>query len=410
MNDDTHGAGDRRDDDDGRAGQDSHRRTLLHVIDKFSMSDGHPSSCTKLLADWAELHDPARFAVHFCGLQRDGGARYLEERGHVVHTIERGKISPAIARDIVSLARQLGAHLLHLHGYSAANFGRLAARQLDIPAVVHEHAILKVKPHQFLADLVLRGYTDCGVAISNAVREFMVRGRCIPRRRIEVIHNGVRLERFADVAPERVAALRTALGLADDAVVIGTVTRLREEKGNRYLVDAAARLLRQFPRAVVLVLGDGPERSFLEARARRHGIDPERFKMPGFQEDIPAALSLMQIAVVPSIREGLSLAVLEAMAAGKPIVATQVGGILELVAHEESAILVPPADGAALAAGIERLVAAPETGVTLAARARARSRRFSIEHNVRRLEELYERLFDEHARSHAGQRGQRIAA
>jgi glycosyltransferase involved in cell wall biosynthesis len=103
-------------------------------------------------------------------------------------------------------------------------------------------------------------------------------------------------------------------------------------------------------------------------------------------------------------------AVLEAMAAGKPIVATQVGGILELVAHEESAILVPPADGAALAAGIERLLAAPETGVTLAARARARSRRFSIEHNVRRLEELYERLFDEHARSHAGQRGQRIAA
>jgi glycosyltransferase involved in cell wall biosynthesis len=407
MHDDTRSASGGR---DGHDAHDDHRRTLLHVIDKFSMSDGHPSSCTKLLADWAELHDPGRFAVHFCGLQRDGGGRYLEERGHLVHYIERGKVSPAIASDIAALARHLGADLLHLHGYSAANFGRLAGRRLGIPAVVHEHAILKVKPHQFLADLALRGHTDCGVAISNAVREFMVRGRCVPRRRIEVIHNGIRLERFAEVAPERVAALRTALGIAEDAVVIGTVTRLREEKGNRYLIDAAARLLRQFPQAVVLVLGDGPERADLEARARRHGIDPGRLRMPGFQEDVPAALALMRIAVVPSIREGLSLAVLEAMAAGKPIVATCVGGILELVAHEETAILVPPADGDALAAGVARLLSSPEEAATLAARACERSRSFSIEHNVERLEALYERLISEHARSQAGARGQRIAA
>ncbi len=368
--------------------------TILHVIDKFSMEGSHPSSCTKLLADWAAFHDQARFKIKFCGLQRDIGGQYLEKRNLETHYIERGKISPVIATEIAALARQVDANIIHLHGYSAANFGRLAGWRLGLPTIVHEHAILKVKPHQFMADMVLRSRTGCAVAISNAVREFMVRGRCIPRDRIRVIHNGIKLDEFGHVAPERQQALRNQLGIPADKVVIGSVTRLREEKGNRYMLEAAAHLMTQFPQAIFLVIGDGPDRAALEQQARDLQLPPERLLMPGFLDDIPAALAIMDIAVVASIREGLSLAVLEAMASSKPIVATRVGGILELVAHEETAILVRPADPVAISTGIARLLTATDSAATIACRAHERSRQFSIENNVRKLEDLYDQLIE----------------
>ncbi len=374
--------------------------TILHVIDKLSFDQSNPSSCTLLLANWAAAHDSARFTVKVCSLQRDPGEAYLEQQGVTVHCLQLGKISPRIAGELVTLIRRWDADIIHLHGYASANFGRLAARATGIPSIVHEHAVLRIRPHQFVADLLLRPLNQTGIAVSAAVKRFMVRGRSIPADKIQVIHNGIQLESFGAPTAAQVAAFRATHGVPDSGPVVGTVTRLFEIKGNRYLIDAFARLAPRFPTASLLIVGEGPDLAALAAQASQQGIDPARLIFTGFVKDVPTALAAMDILVVSSLQEGLSMVVLEAMAAGKPIIATRVGGIVELLESETTGLLIPPADAAALADSIATLLQDSEQAAALARAVRVASEKHSIENNVRRLEELYDRLLASPAPPH----------
>jgi len=365
---------------------------ILHVIDKFSMDGENPSSCSHLFAEWIPRHDPARFQVAVAGLRpRDAAGEFLERRGIEVHYITEGKFSPKNIGAIARVARDGRFDILHLHGYSSANFGRLAARKLGIPAIVHEHAVLKVLPHQFIIDRLLRSTTDIAVGVSKAVKDFMIRGRSIPEEKIRVIWNGVRLERYQDVPAEKVSAFRQRLQVPAEARLVGTVTCLREEKGNRYLIEAAAQLAKQHPQVYFVFVGDGPLRQALQQQARDAGIG-ERVIFTGFVPDIPPALAAFDVVAIPSLREGFGLAMVEAMAAGKPVVASNVGGLAEIAENEVSALLVPPADATALAQALERLLTDTGLAQRLAHQAREHSRKFSIEANVRELEALYEAL------------------
>ncbi len=365
---------------------------VLHVIDKFTMDGVNPSSCSRLFADWIPLHDSSRFQVDVVGLRpRDAAGAFLEKQGITVHYIQEGKFSPKNITAIADLAARGDYDILHLHGYSSANFGRLAARKIGIRSIVHEHAILPVQPHQYVADWLLRNRTDVAVAVSNAVKAFMIHGRSIPEEKIEVIWNGIDLEHFQNVPAERVQHFREQHGLPETGTIIGTVTRLREEKGNAYLLEAAAEVLRHEPEVTFVLIGDGPLRDTLQQQARDLGI-AEKVLFTGFVSDIQAALAALDIVVIPSLREGFGLALVEAMAAGKPVVATKVGGMIELARHERSALMVYEADSPALAQAILRLLQEPELAQQLADQAREDSGRFSIGENVRSLEALYERL------------------
>ncbi len=370
----------------------SQRIRILHIIDKFTMDGVNPSSCSRLFAEWIPQHDAARFEVEVAGLRpRDAAGEFLEKQGIRVHYITEGKMSPANIPAIERLVRQGKYDLLHLHGYSSANFGRIAARRLGIPSVMHEHAVLKVLPHQFVIDWLLRHKTDVAVAVSQAVKQFLMRGRSVPEEKIRVIWNGVPLQAFRAVPPERIAEFRRHLNVADGAPLVGTVTRLREEKGNRYLIEAAAQVLPQMPEVNFVIIGDGPQRNELELLARKLGVSRQVI-FAGFVNDVPAALAALDIVAMPSLREGFGLALAEAMAAGKPAVASKVGGLAELAENEKTALLVPPADAAALSAALLRLLRDEELRRRLARNAQEASSAFSIEANVRALEELYEEL------------------
>ncbi len=365
---------------------------VLHVIDKFTMDGVNPSSCSRLFADWIPLHDSSRFQVDVAGLRpKDAAGEFLEKQGIRVFYIQEGKISPKNIAAIAALAEEGNYDILHLHGYSSANFGRLAARKVGIRSIVHEHAILQVQPHQFVVDWLLRKRTDVAVAVSNAVKAFMMHGRSIPEEKIEVIWNGIDLKQFQNVPEERVRRFREQHGLPENAKIIGTVTRLREEKGNAYLIEAAAEVLRQEPETTFVLIGDGPLRDSLQQQAQELGID-EKVLFTGFVTDVHAALAALDIVVLPSLREGFGLALVEAMAAGKPVVATKVGGMIELARHERSALMVYEADSPALAQAILRLIREPALAQQLAAQAKEDSARFSIEENVRALEALYGRM------------------
>ncbi len=365
---------------------------VLHVIDKFTMDGVNPSSCSRLFADWIPLHDSSRFQVDVAGLRpKDAAGEFLEKQGIRVFYIQEGKISPKNIAAIAALAEEGNYDILHLHGYSSANFGRLAARKVGIRSIVHEHAILQVQPHQFVVDWLLRKRTDVAVAVSNAVKAFMMHGRSIPEEKIEVIWNGIDLKQFQNVPEERVRRFREQHGLPENAKIIGTVTRLREEKGNTYLIEAAAEVLRLEPETTFVLIGDGPLRDSLQQQAQELGIG-EKVVFTGFVTDVHAALAALDIVVLPSLREGFGLALVEAMAAGKPVVATKVGGMIELARHERSALMVYEADSPALAQAILRLIREPELAQQLAAQAKEDSARFSIEENVRALEALYGRM------------------
>ncbi len=365
---------------------------VLHVIDKFSMDGVNPSSCSRLFAQWIPLHDKNKFQIDVAGLRpRDAAGVFLEQHGIKVFYIEEGKYSPKNIKAIAELAKKGNYDILHLHGYSSANFGRLAGKKSGAKTIVHEHAVLKVLPHQFVIDWLLRNKSDVGLGVSNAVKDFMMKGRSLPEDRIEVIWNGIPLEEFSQPDDKKVREFRNNLGLPDEAYILGTVTRLREEKGDKYLLDAFAEIAEAHPPVFLVLIGDGPLKDQLSEQTHKLGIG-DRVIFTGFVADVPVALNALDLIAIPSLREGFGLALVEAMAAGKPIVASYVGGMRELAENEKNALMVPPADAKELASALQRLLSDKKLRELLSQQARADSAKFSIEKNVDALEKLYEQV------------------
>jgi glycosyltransferase involved in cell wall biosynthesis len=322
---------------------------------------------------------------------RDAAGKHLEANGVQVFYIDKGKYSFANVGALAQVIRQEKIDLLHLHGYSAANFGRLAARKTGIPSVMHEWAVLKVLPHQYIMDWLLRHQTDVAVGVSEGVREFLIRGRSVSLHKTRVVWNGVNLNNFKTADPAKVQMFREKFGITDQHKVIGTVTRLREEKGNRYFIEAAPQVLREFPEARFIIVGDGPLRDELEKLSQTLNLNAKLY-FAGFVSEVAVALAAMDIYVMPSLMEGFPFALAEAMAAGKTVVVTNVGGMKEMVQHEENGLLVPPANNVALAAALVRLLGNPAFCEHLGHAARERSQYFSVERNVMALETLYTEL------------------
>jgi glycosyltransferase involved in cell wall biosynthesis len=208
-------------------------------------------------------------------------------------------------------------------------------------------------------------------------------------RRTEVIPSGVDTERFQPRAGARVAA-KARLGVPPDRPLIGTVGRLEGRKGTATLIEAAARLADYGAADVgVVVAGDGPLRGELRGLVERLGL-AACVTLLGQRSDVREVLAALDVFVLPSRTEGMSNALLEAMAMACPVVATAVGGTPEVVVPGETGVLVPPAEPAAMAAAVARLLAAPELAARLGAAARRRiENRYGSRAMVRRLEGLY---------------------
>jgi glycosyltransferase involved in cell wall biosynthesis len=370
---------------------------VLHVADKLAMGDSTVHGVTRCLALWVPRYDPAQFTVsvhNFGGM--DPGAEYLAGLGVPVGGTRRGKMNPRLLGDLLTTVRRERVGLLHLHGYGATDIGRVVARLAGIPSIVHEHFIDQRSPvPERMADLALRPLTTWAIAVSGAVRDFMVRRRAIPPDRLEVVPNGAALEAMA-LAPPRgspgALALRAELGIPPGHAVVAIVGRLNPIKGHTYFLRAAERVLRELPDVTFLVIGDGELDAELRAEARGLGLG-ERVIFTGYREDVPALLQATDILAITSLSEGSPLNLFEAMAAGCAVVATRVGGIPELLEPERTGLMVPPADPEAIAGAMLRLIRERELRHRLAEAARAVvSQRFDVRHTVRAFERRYAAL------------------
>jgi glycosyltransferase involved in cell wall biosynthesis len=248
--------------------------------------------------------------------------------------------------------------------------------------------------YQGLADRLLAPLTDRAIAVSGSTRDFLVRERHVPLARVRLIWNGAPLDEFAPVAPEVARAARRSLGVAEDALVVGAIGRLNEQKGHRYLVEAAPALLGPRPSAHLLIVGDGDQMEPLKAEAAALGL-AGRVTFAGHRTDIPALLGAIDVFAISSTYEGTPLALFEAMAAGKAIVSTAVDGCREVLEEGVTALLVPPRDGAALAKGLGRVLDDVGLRRSLAAHARGASARYDIRACVASMEALYEEVLAE---------------
>ena len=341
--------------------------------------------------------DPARYESVVCTLGERGAlATQVEALG--VPLVELGLMRSGGGRGravqaLAELLRRERIDLLHAHLYHANLIGRLAARRAGIPCVVSIHnTYTRPKWHRRLANWWLaRRHTGAIIAGSEEIRRDILRYDHVRPELVEVIPNAVDLSRSASALTREAA--RERLGLAAEAYVLGTVGRLEEQKGHRFLLDALDRLRAQGLDAVLLLVGGGREEAALREQAARLALG-ERVCFLGMRDDLGDLFRAMDLFVMPSLWEGLSLAMLSAMAAGLPVVATHVGGVPEVLGDDERGFVLPPGDAAALAERIAWCHAHPDAaaraGTAGAAHVRAN---YSDAALVKRVEAVYERVY-----------------
>lgn len=225
------------------------------------------------------------------------------------------------------------------------------------------------------------------VAVSEAIRDQFLQLAPDAQGKITLIHNGVDVERFF-VSPEARKRKRRELGIEENELVAGTVSRLSPEKGIVYFIDAAHEILRQQPGARFLIVGDGPERVELERRA---GSDAIRFV--GAQENVTEWLNALDVFVMPSLAEAFGLAVVEAMACGLPVVASDAGGLRDIVRERESGLRVPLGDAGAIARAVLEL--GQDAGKRRAFGQAGRSRveeQFTLNRQARAMQDVLESI------------------
>jgi glycosyltransferase involved in cell wall biosynthesis len=368
---------------------------VVHVIDELP-----PDGAERLLADVLR-HRSGKF--RFSVLCLIGGGELVREiRGMGVPVTilgRRRRFDPVLIWRTARWLRREHAAIVHTHLFTADTYGRLAARLAGVTGVfatVHSTNLWK-KPVHRIVDWLLARISTRVIACTQEVGELMRRRDRLPPDRIEVIANGIDLGRFADVHAGNV---RAEFSIPDNRTLIGVVGRLHPVKGHRDLIAALALLRDSGHDAACLFVGSGEMRPALEQEVARHGL-AERVVFAGQRSDVPRLMASLDILAMPSLWEGLPMTLLEAMALGKAVVATRVGGIPDVIVDGESGLLVAPGDPKALASALKTLITDPRLREALGQRARTLLRQhYDVTCTARAYEALYSRALGLPAAEH----------
>jgi glycosyltransferase involved in cell wall biosynthesis len=326
---------------------------ILHVISKLPVG-GVENQLFMVL----RKYDRGKLCPHVCSLSDKGEiGKEIEDYGIEVIPLNKLKhrFDWTIVKDIYNLIKTRNVKIIRTHQYHANLYGRLAAWLARVPCIVasvHNVYTIDRKFHRRLINNFLARCSDVVVAVSETVKKDVLTYDGLPDNRVRVIYNGIDTERFLNLDG---SLIRSAFGISSEAPVVGTVGRLTLQKGQKYLLDAVSMLKEKFHQIVLLIIGDGPMRDELENHIRSLGIDKNVILL-GTRRDIPQLLSAMDIFVLPSLWEGLPNALIEAMAAGKAIIATDIPPIREIINSEKIGILVPVKDSKAIGSSIELLL------------------------------------------------------
>lgn len=296
---------------------------------------------------------------------------------------------------LIGIFRDEKPHIVHTHTSKAGILGRWAAFFANITIIVHTphgHVFWgyfnKWKTACFiLLERMTASITDKIITLTEQEKKDHLRFKIAPDEKFTVIHSGVDLTAFSN-ARINAPAMREKLGISPEAFVVGTAGRLTPIKGQKYLLEAAAIISPRKPDLFFVFLGDGELASELSKMASSRGIKNVMFL--GWRQDVPEVMSTFDIFVLPSLNEGMGKVLVEAMALGKPIVASDVGGIPDLVIHNHNGLLVPPADVEGLVNSINELLHDPIKRKEMGDRGKVVAADYSAEAMIQKIDQLYD--------------------
>jgi glycosyltransferase involved in cell wall biosynthesis len=373
------------------------RLRVVGLIDAIGVTGGGE----RFARDLTEHLDPDRFERTLCVSRWDEEARSRPDALAAVAEIEAAGVefvgleresawSVGAWRPLLRLLREREVDVLHAHKFGSNVWGAILDAAARPPVfVAHEQTwSYRGRPlRRWLDRHLIARRADTFIAVSSEDRRRMIEIEGIDPAKIEVVVNAI-----VTPEPSPDADVRAELGIAPDALVIGTVCMLRPQKALEVLLEAVPAVREQHPGIVVLIAGDGPERDRLEAMSQQLGIE-DAVRFAGMRSDVADVLRAFDVWISCSDYEGTSLAVMEAMDASLPIVATRVGGTPDLIDDGVHGLLVEPRDSPALANAVNELLDDRERASAFGRAARARRRtEFDIAATARRVGELYERL------------------
>jgi glycosyltransferase involved in cell wall biosynthesis len=298
--------------------------------------------------------------------------------------------------------------IVHTHTSKAGILGRCTAKLAGVPAIVHTphghvfygHFGSLASRFFLLVERLMALITDRLIALTQGEKnDYIALSVCHPKK-IVTIHSGVDVDSYMQ-AKVNVQDKRRSLGLNPEGLVVGTVGWLLPIKGPMYLLKAMAEVWKSHPQTSLVYVGKGDLEEELRKEASRTGAS-EKVTFLGWRDDIPEIMHILDIFVLPSLNEGMGRVLVEAMAAGRPVVASNVGGIPDLVLQGENGILVPAADSSALAHGIEFFISNPDKRRQMGEKGREMAIRFGSDSMVQKIDRLYLELLRENVASETG--------
>jgi glycosyltransferase involved in cell wall biosynthesis len=374
-------------------------RSVVHFVDSVAFG-GNEQALLHLLAGLDRKRwRPVVFHYNEPGLTPlTEGARALNIATKIVPKLAGTRLVASLPHFLHEL-RLEEPHVFHAHlnWLLSCRYGLFAASLARVPAIVATAQQFMEAPWARTVDLaqqVFKKWPHQYIAVSNAVASQLCQSFHVPDRKIAVIHNSIPVAAF-DRPPNKM--LQSMINRGTDRPIVLSVARLDSQKGHTYLLQA----IRHIPNAIFVLAGEGLERASLQGQADRLGI-ADRVTFLGYRKDIADLLASCDLFVLPSLYEGLPLSILEAMAAGKPVVGTSVGGTPEAVLDGQTGFLVPPRNPGALAGAIARLLGDASLRQRMGTLGKLRvGRDFSAPQMVARVTETYEKLLNRQENSSA---------
>jgi L-malate glycosyltransferase len=361
---------------------------VMVLADHLGYAAGVPHGVTTYLLNVLPLLARCGVELTVCFLREPhSAARELRARAIRPVFFDAGKWDPTVVLRVAALAKRKGVRLVHATGVKGTLVGRIAARLVGARTLLHVHDLNDPGTVLSALERLFARPTDAAVCVSEAVRELTVSRYHVPPERIRIARNGIPLEALRGAAGER-SQIRAELGIEAGRPVLAIIGRLHPVKRHRAMIGMLPSIVRSCPRALLLVIGDGPERAACESLVGSLGMS-RHVRFLGRRSDVPRLLSAVDLVVMPSRSEGLGLAAIEALAAARPVIAFAVGGLPEVVVDGVNGRLVPEGDCEAFASAVIETLRDTARRFSYAQGAASSARAFGLEEHVRRLIECY---------------------
>jgi Glycosyltransferase len=375
------------------------RHNLLYVFDNIEFGGGE-----RVFAQIINRLSGKKYKIMVACLPTGEFIEKIEGSGAQIKSVDmRNRFNPGVIWQLSSLIKREGVDIVHSQGARADFFARVAAKLAGAPVVVSTVPMpvegFDVSPIRKLIYTVFNRFSerfvDRFMVVSDALEKMMIETHRIEPQRVVKIYNGIEEDEYCMADKEivnRSSYFRKEFGLEDDIPIVGVIGRLVWQKGFEYFIEAIPEVLKKFKEARFLLVGEGELKDALAAKCKRLKLG-DKIIFTGFRSDIKDILASIDVFVMPSLLEGLPMILLETMAMAKPIVATEIDGIKEILYNGEAGLLVPPKDPKALSDAIIDMLIHRDKAYQMGMAARKIVEgRFGVDVMVQKVEDVYEEL------------------